>query len=80
MVFLYKGRNMKLVIDIADNKAENFMELIRGHAYIKAKPLSKPDAEVLEELEHIKKAFKLAKKVKAGEIKGRPIEDLLNEL
>jgi hypothetical protein len=71
---------MKLVIDIADNRAESFMELLKAHTYVKAKPLSAPDAAVLEELTHIKKAFKLAHKVKTGKIKSRPASELLNEL
>jgi hypothetical protein len=71
---------MKLLIDIADNKAASFMELIKGHSYVKAKPLSTPDAELLEEIGHIKKAFENADLIKAGKLKTRPIEDLLNEL
>lgn len=71
---------MKVLIDIADNKAESFMELLKGHSYVKAKPLSAPDAAVLEELAHIKKALKLADKVKTGKIKSRPASELLNEL
>jgi hypothetical protein len=71
---------VKLVIDIADNKADNFLKLLKSHSYVKAKPLSAPDAAVLEELTHIKKAFKLADKVRTGVIKSRPASDLLNEL
>jgi len=69
---------MKLVIDIADNRAASFMELLKGHSYVKAKSLSAP--AVLDELAHIKKAFKLAEKLKEGKIKSRPASDLLNEL
>jgi hypothetical protein len=71
---------MKLVIDVADNKAESFLELLKGHSYVKAKPLSAPDAAVLEELNHLKKAVKLADQVKAGTIKSRPASEFLNEL
>lgn len=71
---------MKLLIDIADNKAASFMELIKPHTYVKAKPLSAPDAELLEEISHIKKAFKDVERIKAGKLKTRPIEDLLNEI
>lgn len=71
---------MKLVIEIADNKAANFMELIKNHSYVKAKALSEPDAAVLEELRHIKKAFKDLDKVKAGKLKTRPISDLFDDL
>ena len=71
---------MKLVIDIADNKAESFMELLKSYSYIKAKPMAAPDAAVLEELAHIKKAFQLADKVKSGKIKSRLASEFLNEL
>jgi len=71
---------MKLVINIADNKADGFLELLKEHSYVKAKPLSAPDVAVLEELNHIRKALKLAEKVKAGIIKSRPASELLNEL
>ena len=56
------------------------MEMIKGHTYVKAKPLSSPDAELLEEIKEIKKAFKNADRIKAGKLKARPLEDLLNEL
>jgi len=42
------------------------MALIKNHAYVKAKPLSAPDAAILEEITEIKKAFKNADKIKAG--------------
>ena len=71
---------MKLLLDIADNKAASFMELISSHSYIKAHELSGPDAELFEEIKEIKKAFKNADFLKAGKLKSRPIEDLLNEL
>lgn len=71
---------MKLVIDIADNKAASFMKLIKDHSYVKAKPLSIPDAELLEEIKQIKKAFKIANQIKTGKLKGRPAEDFLNEI
>ena len=71
---------MKLVIDIADSKVDGFMEMINGISYVKAKPLSAPDAAVLEELAHIQKAFKLAEKVKSSKIKSRPASEFLNEL
>lgn len=47
---------------------------------MKAKQLSKQDAELLAEIKEIKKAFKNARKIKAGKLKGRPAAELLNEL
>ena len=71
---------MKYVIDIADNKTEGFMEMLKNFPNIKAKPLSAPDVAVLEEISHIKKAFKNLDKIKAGKLKTRPVSALLNEL
>jgi hypothetical protein len=71
---------MKVLIDIQDNKAAAFMEMIKDYSYLKAKPLSAPDAELLEEIHEIKKAFKNVDRIKAGKLKGRPAEELLNEL
>ena len=71
---------MKVLLDIADNKAAGFMEIIKGYSYVKAQSISAPDAELFEEIKEIKKAFKYVAEIKAGKIKGRPVEDLLNEL
>jgi hypothetical protein len=58
---------MKTSIDIYDS-------------YLKTKYLSAPDAELLEEIGEIKKAFKYVNQIKAGKLKSRPAEELLNEL
>ncbi|MES2266550.1 MAG: hypothetical protein V4520_07305 [Bacteroidota bacterium] len=71
---------MKLLLDIADNKVAGFMEMIKEHTYVKTQQLSSPDAELFEEIKEIKKAFKNVDRIKAGKLKTRPIEDLLNEL
>ena len=71
---------MKLLIDIADNKAESFMAMIKNLSDIKATTLSAPDAALFEEIKEIKKAFKNAEKIKAGKLKGRPADEFLNEI
>lgn len=71
---------MKMLIEIADNKADSFKELVKQHFDVTAKPISSPDAAILEEIMHIKKAFKNLEKVKAGKLKTRPASELLNEL
>ncbi|WP_147425608.1 hypothetical protein [Mucilaginibacter gracilis] len=71
---------MKMLVEIADNKAASFKELIKQHSYVKAKTISEPNAAILEEIMHIKKAFKNLEKVKAGKLKTRPASELLNEL
>ena len=71
---------MLLLLDIEDNKAAGFMEMIKDHSYVKARSISAPDAEILKEIKEIKEAFKNAEKIKSGKLKGRPAEELLNEL
>ena len=71
---------MKLLIDIADNKAAGFMELIKNHSHVKAKPISAPDAALFDEIKEIKKTLKNVELIKAGKLKGRPAEDFLNEI
>jgi len=71
---------MKLLIEIEDTKAAAFIEMLKDYSFLKAKTLSAPDAELLEEIHEIKKAFKHAGQIKSGELKTRPAEDLLNEL
>ena len=71
---------MKLLIDIEDARVAGFMEMIKNYSYIKAKPVSEPDAALFHEIKEIKIAFKNAEKIKSGKLKGRPAEELLYEL
>jgi hypothetical protein len=71
---------MNLLIDIADDKATSFMEMIKNYSHIKAKPLSALDADLFDEIKEIKKAFKNAGRIKTGKLKGRPAEEFLNEI
>jgi hypothetical protein len=71
---------MKLLIDIQDDNIAGFMELINSYTSITTKSISNRDAEILEEIKEIRKAFKNIEKVKAGKIKPRPVEELFKEL
>ncbi|MFI5162677.1 MAG: hypothetical protein ACHQHN_15465 [Sphingobacteriales bacterium] len=71
---------MLLLIDIDDNKAADFIEMMKGYSYLKTKSLSAPDAQLLKEISEIKLAFKHADQIKSGKLKGRPAEELFNEL
>lgn len=68
---------MKVLLDIKDNRASFFLELLKDFSYVKAKPLTESDGMFLNEL---KEAIEEVKQIKAGKIKGRPAEELLNEL
>ncbi|NCO56013.1 MAG: hypothetical protein GW876_11535 [Bacteroidetes bacterium] len=68
---------MKILVEVNDNKAAFFMELLRSFAYVKAKPLTAHKAQVLEEL---KEAVENMTLVNQGKLKARPAKDLLNEI
>lgn len=68
---------MKLIIEVKDSKAEFLLELLRSLSFVKAQPF--PD-EKQEALDSVRAAVKEMKQVKAGKLKGRPVQALLNEL
>jgi hypothetical protein len=68
---------MKVLLDIQDQKASFFLELLKNFKYVKAKPLTPSYAIVLEEL---KEAVENMKLVTDRKLAARPVEDLLNEL
>ena len=71
---------MLLLVDIDDKKAADFIEMMKGYSYLKTKPLSASDTELLKEIDEIKKAFKHSQQLKDGKLKSRPANELLNEL
>jgi len=68
---------MKVILDIKDDKAEFFMELLKNFSFIQARPLTPYKAEVLEGL---KEAVEEVNQVKAGKKKAQPLSEFLNEL
>ena len=68
---------MKLLLDIKDAKVSQFMEVLKGLNYVKAKPLSPYKAKILEDLREAVEEMAL---IKSGKLKGRSAEDLMNEL
>ncbi|MCG8320025.1 MAG: hypothetical protein MI921_11020 [Cytophagales bacterium] len=68
---------MKLLLDIKDDKAAFIMELLNNFKFVKAKPLTSHEAEVLE---GVKQAVEEMKLINAGKLKGTPAKDLLDEL
>jgi hypothetical protein len=68
---------MKILLDIKDSKADFVMELLKSLSFVKAKPLTPHKSEILE---GVKKAVEEMKLVKAGKLKARPAEELLDEL
>lgn len=68
---------MKVILDINDNKAAFVMELLSNLSFVKAKPITREKARLMEE---VKEAVDNLNLVKKGKMKARPLNDLLNEL
>ena len=68
---------MKVLLDIKDNKGKFFMELLRNFSYVKIKPLSSENLLFLEELKGSIEEVNLAKK---GKLKLQSARDFLNDL
>ena len=68
---------MKVLLDIKDEKANFFMELLKNFSYVKAKPLTNYKVEVFEGLQE---AIEEVNLIKEGKVKGISARELLNEL
>ncbi len=68
---------MKILLDVRDNKAAFFLELLTSFSFVKAKPLTPYKAKVLED---VKEAVEEMKLISTGKMKGRNAEDIYNEL
>lgn len=68
---------MKVLLDIKDNKAAFFMEMLKNFSFVKATTLTESKADLLEEFKEAVDEVKLAKQ---GKIKLQSARDFLNEL
>ncbi len=68
---------MRVLLDIPDNKATSLMEVLKSISYLKTTIISEEKAHLIDE---IKQSIEEIKLVRAGKLKARPIEELLNEL
>lgn len=69
---------MKILLEIADNKAEFGLEVLRNLAFVKkASPISSKKYQLMAE---IKEAVEELNLIKAGKKTARNAEDFLNEL
>jgi hypothetical protein len=68
---------MKFIVEVKDSKAEFLLELLRSLSFVKARPMTADKEKVLDS---VRAAVKEMKQVKAGKLKGRPVQALLNEL
>jgi hypothetical protein len=68
---------MKILLDIPDNKAFAFMEVLKSISFIKAKPLTDAKALLMSE---IREAVEEMKLIKNGKKEAHNAEDFINEL
>ena len=68
---------MKVILDIKDDKAAFFMEVLKNFSFVKAKPLTPYKADVFEGL---KEAVEELNQVKTKKKKAKPLSEFLNEL
>ena len=68
---------MKVLLDIKDDKAGFFMEVLQHFPFVKIKPLTSEKAQLMEE---VKEAVENLKLVRAGKMQARPAKELLDEL
>jgi hypothetical protein len=68
---------MKFIVEIPDKKAASLLEVLNSISYVKLKPIQNEKSNLISE---IKQSVKEINLVKAGKLKAKPIEALLNEL
>ena len=68
---------MKLILEVKDNKAEFFIEMLKNFSFVKAELITPEKAQLIRDIKESAKYYNLVKK---GKAKARPVEDLLNEL
>jgi hypothetical protein len=68
---------MKLIVEVEDQKADFFLELLKQLKFVKVKPLTPYKTEILE---GIKEAVEQVNLAKEGKIKLKSARDLLDEL
>ncbi len=67
---------MKVLLDIKDEKAPFFMEVLKNFKFVKAEPLTEKE----EIIEDIKQAVDELNLIKAGKKQARDAEDFIHEL
>lgn len=65
---------MKILVDIPDNKASSFLEVLKSISFVKAKQLTDTKTILMEEM---KEAVDEMKLIKAGKKKARNAEKFL---
>jgi hypothetical protein len=72
-----KSTVMKVLLDIKDEKASFFMEILKNFSFVKATPITSEKATLIQD---IKEAVEELVLVREGKLEARNAEDLINEL
>lgn len=68
---------MKILVDVKDSNADFILKLLNQLPFTKATPVTAAKAEFIKEL---KESVDYMNKIKSGKAKGRPLQQLLDEL
>jgi len=68
---------MKVLLEIKDNKAAFFMEMLQNFSFVKATKISEPKANYLQEFKEAIDEVKLAKE---GKVRLQSAKDFLREI
>lgn len=68
---------MKVLLDIKDSKALHLLEVLKSLPYVKTKPLTDANAQLLSELREAVEEMKL---IRSGQKEARDAEEFLDEL
>lgn len=69
---------MKILLDINDNKAAFFMEVLKNFSFVKkATPITNAKANLMQDIKEAVEELILARE---GKLEARNAEDLINEL
>lgn len=71
---------MQFTIQVPDKKASFFLELIKSLKFAKVAAVEEELSPKEQLKADIRQAVKEVNLIKQGKMKGRPVEDLLNEL
>ncbi|MEM9337174.1 MAG: hypothetical protein AAGA66_00475 [Bacteroidota bacterium] len=68
---------MKVILDIKDDKAAFFMEVLKNFSFVKARPLTPYKEGVLK---GIKESVDEMNRVKAGQVQSQLLSEFLDEI
>ena len=68
---------MQYLLEVDNNKDKFFLDVLKHFRFVKARPLSKANAQFINELQQSIEQVQLAKK---GKVRLRKAKDLLDEL